>query len=119
MSVTVKWYGDRVKRQVREAAARGLSLGTEHVGQVASSLAPIEEGTLEKDWAPSIDESKLMAVVAFGIGGASDYALRQHEEMDWNHDAGRQAKYLEQPLNTERAKVLALIHRETKRTVGG
>lgn len=32
----------------------------------------------------------------------------QHEDLSFRHAPGRQAKYLEQPMNTERETMLAL-----------
>jgi hypothetical protein len=45
------------------------------------------------------------------------YAVRQHEELTWRHDPGRQAKYLEQPYNTERPTMLALIAAAERRAL--
>jgi hypothetical protein len=45
------------------------------------------------------------------------YAARQHEELDWRHAPGRQAKYLEQPLNAERATVLDLVAAQMRRAL--
>jgi hypothetical protein len=115
VTVTVKWYGDKVKREVHAAAAHGLFLGAEHVLQVSRGLVPIEEGTLERSGATDIDRGALRAAVSYD----TPYAVRQHEEMDYHHDAGRQAKYLEQPLNTEHRVALSLIAREIKRALGG
>ena len=36
-----------------------------------------------------------MAAVSYD----TPYAIRQHEDLSYKHDAGRKAKYLEDPLN--------------------
>lgn len=101
----VKWYGDKVKREAHHAAALGLAHGAEHVLGVSKMLVPIEEGTLQRSGATDMDESSLTAAVSYD----TPYAVRQHEDMTWKHDAGRQANYLEQPLNSERPVVQRLI----------
>ncbi|MER5421662.1 hypothetical protein [Streptosporangium roseum] len=49
--------------------------------------------------------------------GEFRYAVRQHEELTWKHDDGRQAKYLEQPMTDERATILELIATEIRRSL--
>jgi len=51
-----------------------------------------------------------------------EYAARQHEEIDWNHPNGRQAKYLERPFHQNidkwqeiaKEKMLSEIKKVTK-----
>ena len=116
MTMTVKWYGDKAKGAVHRGAARGLMLGAEHVLQEANILVPIEEGTLLRSGVASSDESALQAAVSYD----TPYAVRQHEELDYHHDVGRQAKYLETPINDAgvKRKVEDLIAREIKRALG-
>ncbi len=110
MSMTVKWYGAKAKAAERKGAARGLYLGAEHVLESSKRIVPIEESTLSSSGVASMDEGALKAAVSFD----TVYAVIQHEALDYQHDAGRQAKYLEQPLNSERGAVEALIAREIK-----
>lgn len=114
MTMRVKWYGREVKAAARKGAARGLMLGAEHVLEVANRIVPFEESTLLKSGVPSVDEGELRGAVSYD----TPYAVRQHEELTWHHDDGRQAKYLEQPVNTERPKVRELIAREIKSSLG-
>ncbi len=88
-----------------KGAARGLALAAEHVYGVAQSLAPIEEGTLERSGGPSTDDANLRAAVTFD----TPYAVRQHEDMSLSHDAGRQAKYLEAAFTSEADAVRKII----------
>ena len=114
MTMTVKWYGEKASGAEKKGAARGLMLGAEHVLEEANRLVPIEEGTLLRSGTASVDESALRAAVSYD----TLYAARQHEDMTYRHDAGRQAKFLEQPLSSERGKVNDLIAREVKKALG-
>lgn len=87
----------RAGKEIRKGAADGLGEWAEYVLQEADQLVPIEEGTLSRSGATEVDRDNLKAAVGYGKGGAAAYARRQHEEMDWHHDQGRQAKFLEQP----------------------
>lgn len=93
----------------REGAETGLRMAAEHVLGVSRTRVPIEEGTLERSGAATTDG--LVAAVAYD----TPYAARQHEELDWQHDPGRQAKYLESAANDSQAEVAAIIATATGR----
>jgi hypothetical protein len=113
----MKWYGREVTAAKKKGAARGLMKGAEHVLEEANRLVPIEEATLLRSGVPSVDDGALRAAVSYD----TVYACRQHEELTWRHDAGRQAKYLETPINDGGVKksVETLIAREIKSSLGG
>ncbi|WP_234042353.1 minor capsid protein [Streptomyces marianii] len=101
----MSWTGQRLwTGRGRRAASKGLQKALEHTLGVANRLVPLEEGTLERSGRVNVD----------GLNGAISYdavyAVRQHEELTWRHLPGRQAKYLEQPMNTERDTMLRLMH---------
>lgn len=114
MSVRASWFGDKAKALSHAGAARGLQLSAEHVLEESRRVVPIEESTLEKSGVASSDPGALKAAVSYD----TVYACRQHEELTWAHDAGRQAKYLEAPLNAAGSKVLEIIAREIKGELG-
>lgn len=96
-----------VSAGMKQAAARGLALAAEHVLGEARKTVPIEEGTLERSGATSLDPENLKAAVSFD----TPYSVRQHEDMTARHDPGRTAKYLENAINTEREAVKEIIAR--------
>ena len=114
MTMTVKWYGEKATAAEKAGAARGLMLGAEHVLEEAVRIVPLQEGTLMRSGVASVDAGALRAAVSFD----TVYAVYQHEGLDYQHPRGRQAKYLETPLKSERPKVLDLIAREIKRALG-
>ncbi|MFG3349499.1 minor capsid protein [Streptomyces sp. NPDC048018] len=100
----MSWQGQRLwTGRGRRAAEKGLRRALEHTLGVANRLVPLEEGTLERSGRVDVD----------GLNGQISYdtvyAVRQHEELTWKHLPGRQAKYLEQPMNTERDIMLRLM----------
>lgn len=55
-------------------------------------------------------------VVEIGYGGAAKgYAEEQHENLDYKHDDGRQAKYLEQPFEEAKGRALRAISNIARR----
>jgi hypothetical protein len=103
----------RVTTEVHDAAAAGLKEAAEHILGVSNSRVPIEEGTLERSGAVEVDDSALEAQ----IGYDTPYAVRQHEELTWRHDPGRQAKYLESAMADERETAQGLIAARIRRAL--
>lgn len=98
------WQGNRLwTSRGRRLASQGLSRALEHTLGKAKELVPLEEGTLERSGRVDVD----------GLNGAISfdtvYAVIQHEELSYKHLPGRQAKYLEQPMNTEREVMLRIM----------
>lgn len=100
----VEWNDDVVKAAISGAGQAGLLLAAEHLLQVSSELAPHEEGDLARSGEVSSNDDDTVAV-----SYDRPYAVRQHEELTWRHDPGKQAKYLEQPMHDEKATMLALL----------
>ncbi|MFE0877315.1 hypothetical protein ACFW4X_21070 [Streptomyces smyrnaeus] len=111
----LRWNGDAALRGTRAGAIRGLRLGAEHVLAESRKRVPIEEGTLERSGVATVDEQQLTAAVSYD----TVYAVRQHEELTWRHDAGRTAKYLEGPMTEEADTVAQIIAAQLRRSLRG
>lgn len=109
----LRFNGLQVQRDLRAAAARGLLLGAEHVLAESTAVVPIDEAALSRSGTVSVDPAALTAAVSYD----TPYAARQHEELTWRHAPGRQAKYLEQPLNASRRTVEALFAAQLRRAL--
>jgi len=113
-SFTLTWADDEVLATLHGASVDGLQLAAEHLLASSSVLVPLEEGDLDRSGEVSVDESEPAAAVSYD----RPYAVRQHEELAWRHDEGRQAKYLEEPMSTERDTMLALLAGPLRDTIG-
>ncbi len=114
MTVKTEWHGPVVTERERVGAAKGLFLAAENILEMATRIVPLNEGTLERSGAASVDEAKLVAAVSYD----TPYAVRQHEELDYNHPNGRQSKYLETPFNEAAETTRMLIAREIAQSLG-
>lgn len=96
-----------------------LQDGADHIGQVAQSKAPLLTGeeplhraNKERRADPGeLRESMYVRVLDDGtaeIGFSSFYAGWQHERMDYHHEDGH-AKFLEDPLTTEKDETLSIM----------
>ncbi|MGW1679391.1 hypothetical protein [Saccharopolyspora sp. NPDC002376] len=112
--VKLDWNGPQVNARSRAGAINGLRLAAEHLLGASRQLVPLEEGTLERSGVTSVDESNLTAAVAYD----TPYAVRQHEELDWKHAEGRQAKYLEQPMAEESDTMGKLVQASIRKALG-
>jgi hypothetical protein len=99
--------------QTHAAAARGLTKAAEHLLQVSNTLVPIEEHILEQSGVASVDETTLRAAVSYD----TVYAVNQHESMDFRHDNGRIAKYLEVAMLTEGYTIEEILANEIRAVV--
>lgn len=92
------------------AVAKGLRDATEHVLGVSRSRVPIEEATLERSGSAHVDRENLRGYVYYD----TPYAVVQHEDLTFAHDAGRQAKYLETAFTGEKDICRDLIVRAAR-----
>ncbi|MFF1306804.1 minor capsid protein [Streptomyces sp. NPDC058307] len=111
----LRWNGAAAMRGTRAGAVRGLRIAAEHVLAESRKVVPIEEATLERSGVATVDESSLTAAVSYD----TPYAIRQHEELNYRHDAGRSAKYLERPLTEQADTVAEIIAAQLRRSLRG
>lgn len=74
--------------------------GERIMGDSKANYVPVDKGILRASGHVLLPqmESKGGPIVVMGYGGpAVPYALRQHEELTWNHPGQGQPKYLETP----------------------
>lgn len=110
---------EKAAKNGRNGAVRGLELGARQVLDVSNSQVPHEVGDLERDGAASVDSTTLKSAVAYGRNAeTADYAVPQHERMDYRHDPGRNAKYLENAFNSEAGVVSQIIAEQTRKGLG-
>ncbi len=112
---TYRWRGKEIAAAVHEAAVRGLTKAGEHLLGESRNLVPLEEGTLERSGTVHVDEDNLTVTVAYDTA----YAVVQHEDLTLKHAHGREAKYLEKPMNAERETMRDLVAAELRRAVQG
>jgi len=106
-TIRVEHVGD----DMRGDAAVGLFKAAEHVLRVSNDHVPIEEATLERSGATSVDVADLRAAISYD----TPYAVKQHEDLSLKHDAGRTGKYLENAMNSERGTVRQIIADEIRK----
>ncbi len=93
---------DEIAPRAEQALGAGLYLAGNNIMTASKEVVPVgETGNLRDSGYVTLPEiSRGKVTVELGYGGpAAAYCVPQHEHTEYRHDAGQQAKYLEQPLN--------------------
>lgn len=88
---------------ISKGSEQGLRDATEYLLTEANKHVPHDEGTLERTGQASTDGTR--GAVSYD----TPYAVRQHEDMELNHDGKGQAKWLENTMGREKATVGQII----------
>lgn len=109
--MSIEWVIDLDLDRVSDAAATAAPIGAgkamEHIRGVSVALTPEDTGHLIGTADVQVDGNDA------SLTYDGPYARRQHEELTWRHEKG-QAKYLEQPMHTERDTALAIVAKEIR-----
>lgn len=105
MGATFK--GKNPIKGIRAAQLKGADRAAEYLLGESRAIVPIEEATLERSGAASSVQDA--NGTTFAVSYDTPYAVIQHEALDFQHDAGRKAKYLESTFNSKHDKALQVI----------
>lgn len=108
-----------VREEVRKAVTVGVRAVAENVRTNSMRRTPVDLGTLRASH--FIDEvgevgDTIFTTVSVGGGAAEDYAVIQHERLDFHHDEG-EAKFLESARNEELPNAAPLIAKFTAEAI--
>jgi len=101
------WRAEEFERIFRAAAMEGLSQAAEAVLAEAQERAPVETGTLRRSGTVTDAPHEMAVYVSFN----TPYALRQHEELRYQHPNGGEAKYLENALTDKAPQIPGYVKR--------
>lgn len=99
---------DGVSNRGVAAIPDGLGKALEHIRAAAVAITPEESGDLKASATVTVDGDE------GGVTFAGPYARYQHEGLDFKHERGGQAKFLETPMNAEKDTALAMIAKEIR-----
>ena len=134
-----KWRIKEAVKIAEEAALKALRTGAEAILTEAIDETPFESGTLRRSGTVTVgglpDGAQVYAAAEAGIemkdafpgtegkekavyiSFNTPYARRQHEELGYNHPRGGKAKYLEDPFNRNKDKVLKYVAKQVKKAL--
>jgi hypothetical protein len=134
-----KWRIKEAVKIAEDAALKELRTGAEAILTEAIDETPIETGTLRRSGTVTVGALPDGAQVYEAAESGSDmkdafpgpegkekavyisfntpYARRQHEELGYQHPRGGKAKYLEDPFNRNKNKVLKYAAKQVKKAL--
>jgi len=134
-----KWRIKEAVKIAEEAGLKALRTGAESILTEAIDETPIETGTLRRSGTVTVgalpDGAQVYEAAESGsnmknafpgpegkekavyISFNTPYARRQHEELGYNHPLGGKAKYLEDPFNRNKNKVLKYAAKQVKKAL--
>jgi hypothetical protein len=94
---------DRLVERVRAAATAALGAELEGVMEASKELCPIDTRALVESGGVSdpheVADQTVYSLSYGGDNGEVYYALDEHENMEYRHAPGKEAKFLQKPLN--------------------
>ena len=134
-----KWRIKEAVKIAEEAGLKALRTGAEAILTEAIDETPIETGTLRRSGTVTVgalpDGARVFEAAEAGnemkdafpgqegkekavyVSFNTPYARRQHEELGYNHPLGGKAKYLEDPFNRNKNKVLKYAYKQVKKAL--
>jgi hypothetical protein len=116
-NVRIRWNGDQVTEDVKQAVGRSLFMGASHILNESNNIAPLDEGPLTQTSGVDVDVDNGQASIYY----VQKYAVRVHEDPNITIHRGRQKKYLETTIlnSNTRAQVRDAMAEEIRRSLGG
>ena len=134
-----KWRTKEAVKIAEEAGLKALRTGGEAILTEAIDQAPIDTGTLRRSGTVTVgklpDSARIYEAAEAGnemkdafpepvgkekavyISFNTPYARRQHEELDYEHPRGGKAKYLEDPFNRNKDKVIKYVNKKIRKAL--
>jgi hypothetical protein len=108
MSVTYKSNSAAAIAAIERAAMDAIEESvTKFVFEPSQLIVPLDETPLIKSGEVLRDDTSV--VVSYGKGESAAYAVIQHENLQYAHPNGREAKYLEKPFRSAIPHIIGAV----------
>lgn len=115
--VKIKLDRDLIERCAENGGRNGLFDALDHLKSVSQDKVPLNQGPLKNSAAVDVSGDGRSGTVSYD----TPYAVPQHENTWYSHQRGREAKYLENPVNdpTVQHEMLQLLGGGMRSEFGG
>ena len=93
--VDVRLDKAKIKNITKQCTKKGTWSALDHLAAVSKEQVPLDQGPLKNSCYVDVAEDGSSGTVSYD----TPYAVVQHENMQFQHQRGRKAKYLEDPAN--------------------
>lgn len=83
-----------IKQVTKSGSKRATWMALDHLAAVSKQQVPLDQGPLKNSCYVDVNEDGSQGTVSYD----TPYAVIQHENLKFNHQRGRKAKYLEDPV---------------------
>lgn len=85
----------KIKNITQQCSKKGTWSALDHLAAVSKEQVPLDQGPLKNSCYVDVADDGSSGTVSYD----TPYAVVQHENMQFQHQRGRKAKYLEDPAN--------------------
>ena len=116
LKVTVRLDKAKINSIVRKGGKKATWSALDHLAAVSKEEVPLDQGPLKNSCYVDVSEDGSSGTVSYD----TPYAIVQHEDMQFQHQRGRKAKYLEDPANDPgvQREMLELMRRGYEEQIG-
>lgn len=91
--ITINIDSSKIKAITKSGSKRATWMALDHLATVSKQQVPLDQGPLMNSCYVDVNDDGSEGTVSYD----TPYAVVQHEELGFNHQRGRKAKYLEDP----------------------
>lgn len=93
--VVVRLDKAKIRQSTQQCTKKGTWSALDHLAAVSKEQVPIDQGPLKNSCYVDVADDGSSGTVSYDM----PYAIPQHEHTEFQHQRGRKAKYLEDPVN--------------------
>lgn len=116
MKLVVNLNKAKISKITKQCTKKGTWSALDHLAAVSKEQVPLDQGPLKNSCYVDVADDGSSGTVSYD----TPYAVVQHENMQFQHQRGRKAKYLEDPANNRgvQKEMLELMKRAYAEQMG-
>ena len=95
VKVTMKLDKELIRRITKQSSKKATWSALDHLATVSKQQVPLDQGELMASCQVDVNDDGSEGTISYD----TPYAVPQHENMNYQHQRGRKAKYLEDPAS--------------------
>lgn len=114
--INVRLDKAKINQITKQGTKKGVWSALDHLAAVSKEQVPLDQGPLKNSCYVDVADDGSSGTVSYD----TPYAIVQHENTQYQHQRGRKAKYLEDPVNDSsvQSEMLNLIKRAYEEQMG-
>ena len=116
LKITVRLDKAKINNVVRRGGRKGTWSALDHLAAFSKDQVPLDQGPLKNSCYVDVSDDGSSGTVSYD----TPYAIVQHENLEYQHQRGRKAKYLEDPAydHEVQKEMISLMQRAYQEEIG-